>query len=88
MNKNRIAARVKILSEYFEPKYNKMVDVREFYETWYDFTGKELDVSIFSESWMNKEKTIKGITYAYYPNETSEPKLIPDKHCEIVYKFL
>lgn len=88
MENKKTAARVKILTEYFEPKYNKMVDIKDFYKEWYSFNGQELDVSLFSESWMNKEKTIKNITYAYYMDGSNEPKLIPEKHCSIVYKFL
>ena len=86
-NKDRIVARVTILPEFFNEKTNNNVNLKEYYGDWYNFEGEELDVCLYSESFLNKEKTIKEITYYYkLPNNTV--KLVPKKHCKVVYEFL
>lgn len=87
MENKRIAARVKIPLEYFEPKLGKNINLAEFYGEWYKFDGKELDVFVVSESWIDKAKTIKNLTYGYEDTE-GKVRFIPEKHCEMVYKFL
>jgi hypothetical protein len=90
MDKKRIVARVKILDEYFEPKFNKNIELKEFYKDWYPFNGQELDVFLYSESFIDRERKQKVQTYGYeFSNGTfSQVKLIPAKHCELIYKFL
>ena len=84
---DRISARVVILEEYQNEKTNNILNLKEYYGDWYSFDGKELDVSVYSESYTNKEKTEKEITYFYrLPNKSI--KLIPKKHCKVVYEFL
>ena len=86
-NKEKIAARVIILPKYFNEKTNNELDLNEYYGEWYPFGDKEIDVHFYSESFLNKEKTLKEITYSYkLPN--GQVKLIPRKHCKIVYEFL
>lgn len=86
-NQDKIAARVVILPEFFNEKTKSMMDLKEFYSEWYKFDGKELDVSVYSESFIDKEKTKKEITYFYRMPDRSI-RLIPSRHCKIVYEFL
>lgn len=87
MDNIRTAARIIILPEVFNEKTNSNMDLKEYYGDWYNFDGKELDVSVYSESFLDKEKTKKETTYFYkLPNNTI--KLIPKKHCKVVYEFL
>lgn len=86
-NKDRISARVVILEEFLNEKTKSIVNLKEYYSDWYSFDGKELDVSLYSESFINKEKTEKEVTYFYrLPN--GAVKLIPKRHCKIIYEFL
>lgn len=85
--KDRVAARVIILPEVFNEKTKNIMDLKEYYSEWYKFDGKEIDVSIYSESFINKEKTEKEITYFYRMPDKSI-RLIPRKHCKVVYEFL
>lgn len=86
-NKDKIAARIVILPEILNEKTNSMMDLREYYGEWYSFKGEELDVSLYSESYLDKEKTKKEITY-FYKSPKFGVKLIPRKHCKVVYEFL
>lgn len=85
--KDRIAARIIILEQYYNEKTKNNVNLKEYYGDWYSFDGKELDVSIYSESFTNKEKTEKDVTY-FYRSPQFGTKLIPKKHCKVVYEFL
>ena len=87
MDNSKIAARVIILPEVLNDKTNTKMDLKEYYGDWYSFDGKELDVSIYSESYLDKEKTKKEITY-FYKSPNNQIKLIPKRHCKIVYEFL
>lgn len=86
-NKEKIVARVIILPKFFNEKTNNELDLREYYGDWYSFDEKELDVFLYSESFLNKEKTLKEVTY-YYKLPSGQVKLIPRKHCKVVYEFL
>lgn len=86
-SKERIAARIIILKEYYNEKTKNIENLQQFYGEWYEFNDKELDVYLYSESYTNKEKTQKDITY-YYKSPQFGTKLIPRKHCKIVYEFL
>ena len=61
MDNSKIAARVIILPEVLNDKTNTKMDLKEYYGDWYSFDGKELDVSFYSESYLDKEKTKKEI---------------------------
>lgn len=87
MDNSKIAARVIILPEVLNDKTNTKMDLKEYYGDWYSFDGKELDVSLYSESYLDKEKTKKEITY-FYKLPNNQIKLIPKRHCKIVYEFL
>ena len=87
MEKDRIVARVVILQEFYNDKTKSMVDLKEYYSDWYSFDGKEIDVYKYSESKLNKEGTLKDMTY-YYKLPNGMVKLIPKKHCKVVYEFL
>jgi len=87
MKDKRTVARIKIPAEYYEEKLGKKINLVEFYGEWYKFDNKELDVFLVSESWMDKAKTIKNVTYGYEDPE-GKVRFIPEKHCEMVYKFL
>lgn len=87
MDNSKIAARVIILPEVLNDKTNTKMDLKEYYGDWYSFDGKELDVSFYSESYLDKEKTKKEITY-FYKLPNNQIKLIPKRHCKIVYEFL
>ena len=86
MDNIRVAARVIILPEVFNEKTKSMMNLREFYGDWYDFNDKEIDVSLYSESYLDKEKKQKETTYFY--KSPKGIKLIPKKHCKVVYEFL
>jgi hypothetical protein len=86
-NKDKIVARVKILPKYINEKTKNELDLREYYGDWYPFDETELDVYLYSQSFLNKEKTLKEVTYSYkLPN--GQVKLIPGIHCKVVYEFL
>lgn len=87
MDNIRIAARIVILPEVYNDKTKSMMDLREYYGNWYNFDGKELDVSLYSESFIDKEKKQKEVTY-FYKDPVNGIKLIPKKHCKVVYEFL
>lgn len=87
MENNRIVARVVILPEVFNEKTNSMMDLKEYYGDWYSFNNQELDVSLYSESYLDKEKTKKEVTY-FYKLPDKQVKLIPKRHCKVVYEFL
>ena len=85
--KDKISARVVILPEFYNDRTKSTINLKEFYGDWYKFDGQELDVSVYSESKLDKEGKIKDITYFYrLPNGTL--KLIPKKYCKIIYEFL
>ena len=87
-SKEKIVARVKILPEFLSEKHNTMVDLKSYYSDWYSFSEqKDLDVSLYSKSKLNKEGTLFDITYFYRLPDKSV-KLIPKKHCKIIYEFL
>lgn len=86
-SKDKIAARIIILPEVFNEKTKNNVDLKEFYGEWYKFDGKELDVSVYSESFIDKEKTQKETTYFFRMPDKSI-RLIPKRHCKVVYEFL
>lgn len=86
-NNDKIAARVTILPEFYDEKRKTMVNLKEYYEEWYSFNEKEIDVCIYSESFINKEKTLKEVTY-YYRLPDNRLKLIPKKHCKVIFEFL
>ena len=86
-NKDRIAARIVILPEVYNEKTKNNMDLKEFYGEWYNFDGKELDVSVYSESYIDKEKKQKEITYFFRMPDKSI-RLIPKRHCKVVYEFL
>jgi len=87
MEDKKIAARVVILPQILNEKTNSIVDLREYYGDWYSFDEKELDVYLYSESYLDKEKTKKEITY-YHKLPTNQVKLIPKRHCKVIYEFL
>lgn len=87
MDNNKIAARIIILPEFFNEKTKSMVDLREYYGEWYGFNNEELDVSLYSTSYLDKEKKQKEVTY-FYKLPNNSVKLIAGKHCKIVYEFL
>ena len=84
---DRIVARVIILPEVLNEKTNSMMDLREYYGEWYPFNGKEIDVSLYSESYLDKERTKKEITY-YHKLPDKQVRLIPKRHCKVVFEFL
>jgi hypothetical protein len=84
---DRIVARVVILPEVFNEKTKSMMDLREYYGEWYPFNNKEIDVCLYSESFLDKEKIKKEVTY-FHKLPSKEVKLIPKKHCKVVFEFL
>lgn len=86
-NKDKIVARVIILPEFFNDRTNSKMDLKEYYSDWYPFGDKEIDVCLYSESFIDKEKTKKDVTY-YYRLPNNSVKLIAKKHCKVVYEFL
>lgn len=87
MDNSKIAARIIIEPEFYDEKNKLKVNVREYYGDWYKFDNEQLDVSLYSISYLDKEKKETEKTY-FYKLPNGSVKLIAGRHCKIIYEFL